>query len=334
MRHEEWKLLQEMLEKADSIAIFWHRNIDGDCVGSCLGIGTLLTNQGKTVSYFCPDRPMEDWEFVEKINLFQTQFDYTKTYDLLIFLDTGNNTSQLKDFWVANPEYFTNHSWKIVIDHHQSNQWYGDLNIIDASASSACELVAELIFDLYPDGMTKEIATLLFMGISTDTGHFFYDDDYGRTFGIASQLLGYGVDKKSLVNHLYRSNSLTQVQFVGHLIQKIEKNGNVLYTWLTQHELDKRWLDGQHIEHILPIIQSIEHDGVVLFFKANENDSVQPHLRISFRTKNPNIDVAELASNFNGGGHRMSAGWRVPITGSVLETIKQVIDSVNTLLTQ
>ncbi len=84
-------------------------------------MGTLLTNQGKTVEYFTPDLPMADRSFVEKINLFKTQFDYTKTYDLLIFLDTGNNTSQLKEFWTANPDYFTKHQ-KLVIDHHESNQ--------------------------------------------------------------------------------------------------------------------------------------------------------------------------------------------------------------------
>ncbi len=294
-------------------------------------MGTLLTNQGKTVEYFTPDLPMADRSFVEKINLFKTQFDYTKTYDLLIFLDTGNNTSQLKEFWTANPDYFTKHQ-KLVIDHHESNQWYGDLNIIDPSASSACELIAELLLEYYPEQITKEIATYLFMGISTDTGHFFYDDDYGRTFWVASKLLAYGVDKKKLVNQLYRSSSLEQVQFMGHLVEKLQRSGKVIYTRFTQHELDKRWLDGQHIEHILPVMQSIAHDGVILFFKANENDPVQPYLRCSFRTNNPNINVAELATHFNGGGHAMAAGGRVPLQGSVIDTIKLTVDKVNTLI--
>jgi len=96
------------------------------------------------------------------------------------------------------------------------------------------------MFEFYPEQMTKEIATYLFMGISTDTGHFFYDDDYGRTFGVASKLLGYGVDKKRLVNQLYRSSSLEQVQFMGHLVEKIQRDKKVIYTWFTQHELDKR----------------------------------------------------------------------------------------------
>src|SRR5690606_34123385 len=104
----------------------------------------------KQVSYFTPDQPMHDFNFVEKIDLFQTQFDYAKSYDLLLFLDTATQTSQLKDFRTAYPEYFTNHPTKVVIDHHQTNQGYGNLNIIDPTASSACELLAEIVFELYP----------------------------------------------------------------------------------------------------------------------------------------------------------------------------------------
>jgi len=93
-------------------------------------------------------------------------------------------------------------------------------------------------------------------------------------------------------------------------------------------------LDGQHIEHILPVMQSIAHDGVVLFFKANENDPVQPHVRCSFRTSNPALNLAELATHFNGGGHAMAAGGRVPLQGSVIETIQKVVNEVNALIIQ
>lgn len=317
-------------EQAHTIAIFWHRNIDGDCLGSALSVGTLLTNQGKQVSYFTPDTPVTNWHFLEKISLFQTQFDYTQSYDLLLFVDSGNNTTQLKDFWVAYPDYFTRHTNKLVIDHHQSNPGYGDCNIIDTSASSACELITEMLLELYPDQITPEIATYLYMGMSTDTGHFFYEKDPLRTSTLTARLLAYGARKQRLVQHLYQSNSLAQVQFLGHLIDRITLQGKIISSRFTQHELVEWWVDGQHIEHIIPVLTSIDHAGIFVLFKANDQDPLEPHLRCSLRTKNPDIDLATLAESFHGGGHRAAAGARIPLAGRTVEaTIQAVLDEIN-----
>lgn len=78
--------IQQCLEKAQKIALFGHEHIDGDALGSILGLGKLLEKQGKQVSYFTPHQPSRVFDFLQLGEKIQYQFDYGE-YDLLVFLD-------------------------------------------------------------------------------------------------------------------------------------------------------------------------------------------------------------------------------------------------------
>ena len=84
--HKMRDTIQQSLEKAQKIALFGHEHIDGDALGSILGLGKLLEKQGKQVSYFTPHQPSRVFDFLQLGEKVQYQFDYGE-YDLLVFLD-------------------------------------------------------------------------------------------------------------------------------------------------------------------------------------------------------------------------------------------------------
>jgi len=303
--------IKQLLDQSAKIAIFGHRNADGDAIWSCLGLGGVLEKIWKSVTYYTPDAPSNSFDFLEGIQKFNTKFDYHPHYDLLIFCDTADPSNMLGDFWNWHEEYFAKMS-TLVIDHHVSNTKYAQLNLIDNSSIATCEIVAELLYELYPDMIDETIATQLFLWVSTDSGHFIYERDSARTFGVATYLLSKWANKKSIISNLYRSSSFESVKFMWLLIERITKTGTVIYTYYRHAELAEYGVDKEKADTILGIMTRVSHDGVFALVKIHDHES-PPFLKASLRTKNDDIDVSVIAGQWGGGWHTKAAGLKTNI---------------------
>ncbi len=308
--HDQTAQLKTQLLAANTIALFGHRNVDGDAAGSCLAIGAVLENLGKQVSYYTTQTPSSSFDFLDGIEKFKTNFDFHPHYDLLIFLDTADPTQLLKEFWVGHEAYFEKMN-TLVIDHHYSNTQYAKFNIVDESASSACELLTELLHACDPSRIDAQVATYLFLGLSTDTGHFIYEKDSSRTFSLAAYLVDQWADKKTIISKLYRSASFQSIKFLGELSQRITKINGVIYSYYRHEELEQYDLDKEKADSILWIMTRIEHDWVFALIKIHNHES-PPFLKASLRSKGW-INVADLAAKFGGGGHKSAAGLKTEI---------------------
>jgi len=326
--------LQNLIDQSSTIAIFWHRHPDGDCLWSMLWWGKFLEWMWKKVSYFVPTSYPDDFHFLPGIEKVQVWFDASKHYDILFFLDTATHDGQLEKIRIDNAQYFENHKNKVVIDHHISNTKYGDINIIHTQASSTCELIIDIIQKWTQVdnniSINKNIANALLLGISTDTGHF-KRATTANTFSLVSYLLEQWGDVSFIVENIYRKNSWEQIQFTQLLLSRIQKRWNIIFTRYTQAERKQYGLEKKFVEQALDIMTSMKHDGIFLFFKGQELEEV-PHLRCSRRTKNPAINVAELASHFNGWWHRAAAGSQIEIKNTFQETMQEVLEKTQSLL--
>lgn len=161
-----------MFDSYSNFSLFTHRNPDGDAIGSILALGTWLENQGKIVTYHISTPISKIFDFLEKTKIIKHEFDY-RIYDQIIFLDSANPIVMFEHFWVGHEEYFANAN-TLCIDHHRSNTGYARENIIHPDIGSTCELLTELLEQRIPSSLTPEIATYLYLGISTDTGHFMH----------------------------------------------------------------------------------------------------------------------------------------------------------------
>lgn len=325
----KYSTLKSYLDEADTLALFMHRNPDGDCIGSALALGTLLEQQWKHVHYFSPTPPSKNFHFFSKAQEIKQTFDYGN-YDIIICVDSANPHHMLGIFRENQEAYFAKKTI-INIDHHISNSQYGTVNIVDASASSACELLTEIIQEIYSDVITPEIASYLFMGVSTDTGNFTYDKDSIRTFHAASYLLEQWADKARIIQHLYRAKSYDQVKSMWFLLERMTKKWPIIYSRYTKEDLETYKLDKEQIESFLPLMSSIEHDGIFALFKTSSHD-LNPLIRCSLRANTPAHDVSHIAGHFNGWWHQAAAGCSQMIERDFHTTMKEMIKKMEEII--
>lgn len=321
------KGIQSLLKKSDTVAIFGHECIDGDCLWSMLWLGTILENMGKNISYFTPYPVGKSLQFVAWWEKIQTGFDY-ETYDTLIFLDF-NNYSRIKLFTQWNEEYFNKQNI-IIIDHH-----YGDTPIsvpqknilIDVTASSCCEWIYEHIIQRRPDNITPDIANYLYLWLTTDTGNFMHEPDSQRTMQNAIWLIQAGADKKHILDNIFYRNDANTITFSNTLIQRYQYTKDILRTYYDEKELVEKNIDKDQADFWFHLLKTIYGPNIYIRIRKSGNE-----LRWSVRGIGK-IDCATLCNKlFNGWGHYNAAWFSIQREKEFSEGIEYIIEKIQTYI--
>ena len=325
-------IAKEMIQQAKKIAIFGHMNPDGDCIGAMLGLGKLLEKQKKNISYFVPNKPSKIFSFVKNIKRIKSNFDYKK-YDLLIFVDF-TWVNRLGILTQAKPTYFNNIPI-VTIDHHPDNGLDKGIIIKDIKSISTCEILFELTSKWRPHLYDKDIATYFYLGITSDSGNFLFEEDHIRTFTNAVKLLKLGADKDFVVNNLIRKKSLNAIKFLQLLIKRINQKEWLLYTYYDEDELKKYTIDLEEASYGLHIIQNIEWPQIVLLI-SKRGDVIKWSLRAKtiqgeLRSKG-GIDCNKIAKSLWWGWHKLAAGFSVPAKGKIEQQIKEIVKHINKMI--
>ena len=312
-------MLLQKIEESKNIIISSHINPDGDAIGSGLGLYLALTKKypDKSIRFVLEDKVPYNYFFLkgtEKIEKFDELKDEPKA-DLFIVVDSavfkriGKVADLRKDAFLVN------------IDHHISNDNYGDLNIVK-NISSASEVVYGVIKDL---GI--EIDTLagesLYTGIVTDSGNFQYDSTSMDTFRIAGELLGLGIDRDNIINEVYRSRTLGFIRTLGIALSemKIDNEKKLVSFLLTKDFMTKNNIQKDETEGIVEKLLEYKDCEVAVFLKEEGNGKIKGSLR-----SKRDIDVNEVAKAFDGGGHRKAAGFTTTLTEEeIIKIIKEKI---------
>jgi phosphoesterase RecJ-like protein len=194
------------------------------------------------------------------------------------------------------------------IDHHISNENYGDVNFIDASAPATGQILLEF-FQHVGARVSAEMATNLFAAISTDTGSFQYAGTNERTFAAASHLIGCGVDVPGLSRAMYDSQPRRRFELLRHALNTAEFHcDDRIATFSLPMDLVERLkVLPEDNEGIIDHLRSIDGVEAAVFFEELPEGKV----RVSARSKFPRIDVCKVCKQFEGGGHAMGPGARV-----------------------
>ncbi len=327
---KESGIARKMIENAKKIALFWHMSPDGDCIGAMLGFGKLLEKQKKQVEYFVPNTPSKVFDFIKKIKRLKSRFAYKK-YDLLIFLDfTGVN--RIGAISTDNPEYFNNNPI-VIFDHHLGNGLNHGVVIKDVKSISTCEIVFEQTYKRRPELYDKEIATYLYLGITSDSGNFLFGEDHIRTFGNALKLLKLGADKDFVVDNLIRRKSLNSIKFLQLLLNRIQQKESLLYTYYDENELEKYHIDQEEAAYGLHVIQNIDGPEIVVLIRKIGN-MIKWSLRAKDTRKSTStkIDCNKIAQHLWWGGHRLASGFSVPAKGRFEDQIQILVKEINTIV--
>lgn len=312
--------LQTYINNADKFVITTHINPDGDAITSVLLFAVILNHLQKEYRIVLEDTVPDKFDFLCGVDNIE-HFDSTSLtgYEYLAILDA----SDLGRIGKLN-EQISDTTKVINIDHHTSNVFFGDMNLIESDKSSTVEIVYR-IFSSFNIELTKDIATLIYTGIMCDTGRFLFPNTNSNSFKVAARMITAGAEPHEIGKNVYYRVSPDSMHLLSKALSTLDFhfNNRVSSIYLTQ---DTSKNNGKiDTEGFVDYLMTIDRTEVQLFFREVKKNV----FKLSLRSRSY-VDVNEIAKHFDGGGHLRASGCRIQgeieeVKSRVLEVIKKYI---------
>lgn len=308
----------EALARAERIALACHVGPDGDALGSMLGLARAAADAGKDVvaSFGSP------YLLPPSLSFLPTGFlvppaEFPKMPELMVVLDAGS-AERLGELGSNASDAET----LLVIDHHVTNEGFGDIAVIDPTAGATGELVYQILETLEWK-VTPEIAQCLHTALITDTGRFTYANTTPRTLRIAADLVEAGAKPNIIGRHVYEEEPFGYLKAVAIAMERalLDVDRRVVHTYITEQDLEAAGIDWGDTENLIDLLRlAVESDTAVLA-KGHKDGRV----KVSLRSRG-DTDVGGLAMTMGGGGHRLAAGFTVE--GEIEAVLARVLEAV------
>jgi bifunctional oligoribonuclease and PAP phosphatase NrnA len=308
----------EFIQRTRRFIITAHETPDGDAIGSECAMFHALRALGKEALIFNADPTPRKFAYMDRGGIVGVLDgthplpDDLESWSLLM-LDTNDirNIGQVSTLVLPRVrECF-------IIDHHEKENALAG-NCILVSASSTCEILYPLFRAL---GVTVDfpMAQALFTGIVYDTGSFVYPKTTAETFEIARDLVRAGVEPNDIYARVYESNSISALVLQSRVLSTLQlaHDERVAILTLRRQMIVDSGANYEEADQLINIPLKSENIRVSVFFKEN----LEGLLRCSLRSKG-NINVAEIAQSFGGGGHKTAAGFKCRQT---LESTQEIV---------
>lgn len=297
------KKVAACVKKNKNFLITSHANLEGDALGSELAFYNLLKKLGKTATIINEDSLPYGYDFLpyrDKVIKYKDNLKEIK-FDCFVVLDCS-------DLGRTGEVYRLNTGKKTVlnIDHHISNQNFGDVNWVDPAASSCSEMVYKIYKSMFIP-LDRDAAIALYTGILTDTGSFRYSNTTSFTHRAVSELLKFNLNIPQIYKSIHENIPFEDMQLLGKILpgMRREAKGKIIWFQIKQGILRNKKLSFDLSEHILSFGRAIKGAEAIVLFK--ENLGVKDEIRINFRSRG-GVDVNRIAQSFGGGGHKTASG--------------------------
>lgn len=288
----------EIIRNKQKIGVACHTFPDGDALGSVHAMVLALRKIGKAAYILSKDKVLDSLNFLPLTRETNEADDVVKDgTDLIIVLDCGS-------FDRVSYNYRTNVRFEVMnIDHHRSNDKFGDYNFIAPKASSTGEMVYGI---LKKAGIQRDqaIDTCLYTAITTDTGSFRFECTTPETHRIAAELIASGIPFQEIARSVFDEKPLARIKLMGRAIDSLETyfDGRVNLMRLKDSDFtDLKIIDKDTSELVNLGLAPMEAE-VSMILKETEGK-----IRVSVRTKQK-VDAGRYAEVFQGGGHIRAAG--------------------------
>lgn len=320
--------LKQHLSEPRNIVITTHRSPDGDAIGSSLAVYHYMKALGHNARVVVPNQYPQFLKWVpgnDTVVVFEEQeaeaTQLVHQAEIIFCLDY-NALHRMEKLGrvVADTNCL-----RILIDHHQQPEKIAKYMLSDTSASSTCELVytfMELLGDLKL--LNKDIGTLLYLGIVTDTGSFRFSSTSVRTHKVAAHLIEAGVEGHEVHSLVFDTNRLERLRFLGNcLSEKLVVLPELETAYIAVSMEDKARFDYRKGDDEGVVNYGLSVDGVRFAALITEMEDL---VKFSLRSKG-DFNVNELArKHFNGGGHNNAAG------GYLHTTLADAVEQFEALL--
>ena len=304
-----FKQILDQIIKYDTIIIHRHVRPDGDCIGTSQGLKRFIKlnfpeKHVYTVGDAIPDY-LSAYGENEEIS------DDIYNGSLVIVVDTANEKR------ICDGRYNTG-EFLIKIDHHDDSPHYGDINYTDPS-SPACSSILADMFRLYESMgyiINEDVASCLYLAITTDTGRFRYRGVNGKTLSNAGWLLDKGVDTEKMFSHLYiKEKEVLKLQGYVYNNFKMTENG-VAYICFTKSIMEKFNVTKEDAANLVNSLDSINGSLIWCVFVDQMlppaqnliNKKEDPTKEVRVRIRSRFVAINEVATHYRGGGHLQAAG--------------------------
>jgi phosphoesterase RecJ-like protein len=289
---------KNLVERSSSVLIGSHLNPDGDALGSSLAMSHYLTGMGiqnEVVNHHPAPRNLQFLPGINKVR----QAPVGEKFELGIVLDLDS----LDRLGNAEP-YFAMCDRLIVIDHHVPHEAPGDLRIVDTSSPATAILVARL-FEALGVEMTPAIATCLFTGIVTDTGSFRFRNTTPEALQVGARLLEQGADLNLVSEEVFQSKTVASARLLGLALETMhmESHDRIAWAAIYNHDFMRFEAKDEDTEGFVNELLSIESVQIAVLAREPKIGKI----RVSLRSRG-DLDVAAVAREFGGGGHKNAAG--------------------------
>lgn len=303
-----------LINQSHNILVLSHRKPDGDTLGSAGAWLVYLKEKNKQATGFCVDQIPSNLKFLlpqlpyrhDKENLSLSDYDLVITVDCASESQTGIETlikEKLPRTIIVN------------IDHHYTNTNYGEVNLIRSEASSTAEIVYQL-FKSNNVTISKDMTNCLLTGILTDTTYFSNAATTIESIRAASNLLNQGANIKQITNQVWRNKDINSLKLWGKIFDRLIFNQEyqIAIAIITQEDIAIANLPDDALEGISNFLTSI-YEAKIILVLTQAGDNL---IKGSLRTTDDKVDVAKLAGQFGGGGHRKAAGFS--LEGTIQQT--------------
>lgn len=295
------RIIGEVIERSNRILIIPHKNPDGDAIGSALGLYQIFTDIGKNPEINCFDPPPSVFSFMPNIECVKQGIKSTD-YDAIFILDSG--ATHLTGFYESHPQLFDKSLDVINIDHHPSNDFYGKYNLVATQAASTTALLYQMCTMLNLP-ISRNTATCFLTGIYTDTGSFMHSNTDADTLNIAARLLAKGANLRNISKDIFNTTKISTMRLWGKVMKNTyQTDEGVTMSVVTKKDFDDTGADYSEMTGAVDYVNSVPGSEYSVILTERDGK-----VKGSLRTLRDEVDVAEIASNYGGGGHTKAAGF-------------------------
>jgi phosphoesterase RecJ-like protein len=306
MNTEDVAAARARIAAANRALVITHINPDGDAVGSLLGFGLALRAAGKEVVFACADPVPDLFGFLPSFK--EITATPAGAFDLITALDISEASRMgAVGELIGRPPH-------LVFDHHVTNGGFGEVNLIDVSAASTAELVAEHL-DALNLPLTQPVAECLLTGLVSDTLGFRTSNTSAKSLALAQRLIEAGAVLHTIYDHSLHRRSFAAVRLWAEGLTRIRLADRMVWTTLPLDARKASGFPGSGDADLINVLASVREADVAVIFVERPDGQV----KVSWRSV-PGVDVSALAVAFGGGGHAPAAGAEVPGTLAEVET--------------
>lgn len=313
------QIIKKLTQKnVKTVGIAMHNSPDGDAIGSAVALEKSLLKIGKKVDIIIQSKISSSYSKIigeHRVNKIMIP-PVGKTYDVVILVDCADQERTVDDIFELS-------KFVIVIDHHYGCEPIGDIYLYERAAS--CGMIIYKIVKMISP-IDQDIANALYLTIRSDTSSFKNNNTDTKAHEAAGDLLFQGANLQ-IINEIYDNKPISLLRLMGYTFAHIifDRQYKIIYLIVGQDEIKKAQSTYEEASTLIDYLRGVDGAEIAFLFMEGNNN-----VRVKARSKYTN--VAEIMTNFEGGGHPNAAGalvWSDDIYSVAESVVRRAKEHIN-----